>query len=188
MNDVFCVMDNDDDSFHENSLIISTDVLIQPWSSLRKTIELMLPSNISAKIRKVRNRTFEKDTEFEDEDNRPQYAISIPHGFQLSESIDHPYANACITSMLPMPGLRYQYATLDSNYVHVWNETQHTMKLPVKKPRNNEKESAVTSISRWEFVAKWRIIIISTSLLELKTLTADFQVTSTNSSIKPVLQ
>jgi hypothetical protein len=177
---------DDDEQFIENSLIISSEALIQPWKAVKKKLEYMLTSNITLKMKKSQSKG-SLDNDFEE---RPSYPLSIPHGFQLIESIDHPSANASITSMLYMPGfgLRNQYATMDGNHVHLWTESNHTLKLPIKKPRNNEKASPITAITQWEFAAKWRLIIISTSLLELKTLTSDFILTSVKSSIKPVLK
>jgi regulator of replication initiation timing len=182
-------MGDDDEQFIENSLIISSEALIQPWQAVKKKLEYMLTSNITLKMKKSRSRG-SLGNDLNSDEERPSYPLSIPHGFQLIESIDHPSANASIKSMLYMPGfgLRNQYATMDGNHVHLWTETNLTLKLPIKKPRNNEKASPITAITQWEFAAKWRLIIISTSLLELKTLTSDFNLTSVKSSIKPVLK
>ena len=178
-------MDNEEEQFIENSLIISHEAFIEPWSMVKKKLEYMLTSNI---ILKKGQSTSSPDHDINSEEERSPYHLSIPHGFQLMEGIDHPSVNANVTSMLCMPGMRNQYATMDGNHVHLWAESNHILKLPIKKPRNNEKVSPVTAITQWEFAAKWRILIISTSLLELKTLTSDFSLLSVKSSIKPVLK
>ena len=176
-----------DEQYIENSLIVSSEALIQPWASIKKKIEYMLSSSIKAGVKKVRSRSLVGEDE-SDEERPTSYQLSIPHGFQLMDSIDHPSVNSNFTSMLCMSGMRNQFAAMDANHVHLWSESNHILKLPIKKPRNDEKGSVVTAISQWEYAPKWRVIIISTSLLELKTLTSDFALTGVKSSIKPVLK
>ena len=177
-------MENSEEQYLEDSLIISSEALIQPWSYVKKKIENIVSSSISNRLKKVRNKTIDDESDEE----RPHYSLSIPHGFQMIDVIDNPSVNASITSVLYIPGIRNQYATMDANYVHLWTESDHILKLPVKKPRNDEKGSVVAAITQWEFAAKLRVIVISTSLSELKTLTTDFQLTGVKSSIKPVLK
>lgn len=184
MNDVLLVMD-DDDQIIEDSLIVSPEALIQPWAALKRNIEYMLFSNINVQMKRIKSKVSAIDCEIEE---RPLYPLSIPYGFQLMETIEHPSVNANITSMLYMPSIRNQFAAMDGNHVHLWAETNHMLKFPIKKPRNDEKGSPVTAITQWEYAEKWRVIIISTSLLEIKTLTNDFTLTSVKSSMKPVLK
>ncbi|KAL7751331.1 hypothetical protein RI367_003191 [Sorochytrium milnesiophthora] len=124
--------------------------------------------------------------------------ITIPHGFQLIRSLLH--ANNTIRSVLHTPSISSYdaFVSLDPQNVHCWNGQARIRKLPVvvdpyEKDDNTSLSeggsglAGLVGITRWLWIKKYRIFVVATSQLQLKTLNHRMIELSHTWSIKPVL-
>jgi WD40 repeat protein len=127
-----------------------------------------------------------------DELTRPDKHIntSIPNGFQFIKNVGLGRKN--MNSVLFMPtGESERFAVLDNHFAHFYNSNQLYGKFIVAQQRGNNFnpiKAQFVGTERWIYISPWKLLIISTSSMELKIIDPqNFKVLSTISSPKPIL-
>ncbi|TPX65902.1 hypothetical protein CcCBS67573_g07987 [Chytriomyces confervae] len=167
---------HDDSSDEEYEALVRTKLpSIVPWRVLKRkfgrvNVHGMDPNEIS----ETRKRNMASIA----------MAPTIPYGFQITRTLYHP--KPCLKSVLFASATQMDcFVSLDPHQVHVLRGHGRPVVLDCQV---KAKATAFTAVSRWLFIPKWKVTVISTLQLELKLLSMSFEQMNSVSSVQPVLR
>ncbi|KAI9099874.1 hypothetical protein DFS34DRAFT_511693 [Phlyctochytrium arcticum] len=168
--------------------------VIQPWRSIKRLIAAVLakaPTQSTSAAGSHVSLSSKEHVQGRSGTLSPQptqqatiLPVTIPHGFQLARHLGHHRPTVKTALYIPSPHVE-RFATLDSHHVNIWRGSR-SLQIPTGGDRGAAK-TTVAGLSRWLYIAKWKVIIIATLHLELKILDANFEEIASVSSVKPVL-
>ncbi|KAJ3232785.1 WD repeat-containing protein 87 [Chytriomyces hyalinus] len=166
---------HDDSSDEEYEALVRTKLpSIIPWRVLkRKFGRVNVPGMDPNEISETRKRNMASIA----------MAPTIPYGFQITRTVYHP--KPCLKSVLFASATQMDcFVSLDPQQVHVLRGHGRPVVLDCQV---KGKTTAFTAVSRWLFIPKWKLTVISTLQLELKLLSMSFEQMNSVSSVQPVL-
>ncbi|KNC99867.1 uncharacterized protein SPPG_05240 [Spizellomyces punctatus DAOM BR117] len=171
-------------------------LLIQPWRTIKRQIASIVarsphfsssPSSsqfgLAGTQSLVKSGTFRSASP--SSNPTPVLPTTIPHGFQPARVLPHhrPTVKSAIYISSPHND---RIASLDSHNVNIWRGSTRIAQIANGGEKGTAKTS-VAGLSRWLYVAKWKVVVIATLHLELKILDTNFEELAAVSSVKPVL-
>ncbi|TPX65187.1 hypothetical protein SpCBS45565_g05356 [Spizellomyces sp. 'palustris'] len=171
-------------------------LLIQPWRTIKRQIASIVarsphfsssPSSsqfgLAGTQSHIKSGTFRSASP--SSNPTPVLPTTIPHGFQQARILPHhrPTVKSAIYISSPHND---RIASLDSHNVNIWRGSTRVAQIANGGEKGTAKTS-VAGLSRWLYVAKWKVVVIATLHLELKILDTNFEELAAVSSLKPVL-
>jgi hypothetical protein len=137
--------------------VAGTEVIVGAWDAVSRTIRVLL------------------DRESLNE-SKPGHAINtnIPNGFHLERTIRNlMFQNhrSEFTSVLYAPiGDQDRFLTMDIHNVHVWKQMNNPVSYAVsmKRMKIYPTPPNFLSVDKWLYISQLKILVISTSAMELK--------------------
>ncbi|KAJ3322483.1 WD repeat-containing protein 87 [Boothiomyces sp. JEL0866] len=172
-------------------LMLPSTTLILPWQSVQKKIETIVANNYyQASIHSIDlgPASGEEDDEEQHHDENSALNVSIPTGFQILRTIGP--SKMPIKSVIALSqGESTKLGCIDSQFAHIWQGNSHLTKVAIGQTRGNNMDNAspLSGLDLWIYVPTWKMIILSTTALEIKLMDTQFKVLSTISVPKPVL-
>jgi hypothetical protein len=110
----------------------------------------------------------ESDSDEEEIEQKLSLNTAIPNGFQMLRSFAN--SNTGINSILYIPiGDTERFVTLDATYAHLWKNGNHYMKISAARLKSkNTILTPFSGVEKWIFVNQWKLVILSTSAMELR--------------------
>ena len=177
---------------------------IMPWNYLKKIIERdHANSKKMVTVTDIKNGPSEEDlldltpsSSTAAHVTASQTSITIPYGFQILKTLIHP--KGTIRSVFYQPSTS-MFVSLDQSHVNVWKGALRIQQIPLFPPKQtlgstarvttqlSRATDALTGVTRWTFISKHQIYIVTNSHLQLKVLDSHFLEMSRVLTSKPVL-
>jgi hypothetical protein len=144
---------------------------------LKLSIDKIYPwDQIAVKIKTMIDREHiqdDSDEEAKEEIEHTQINTAIPNGFQWLKNIA--LSKNSINSVVYMPTgptLEIEkFGTFDTNWVHFWKNGTHQSKIAAcRLKEKNTIATPFSGIERWIYINAWKLIILSTSSMEIRVL------------------